>query len=68
MYSWMRPSARTPDASCTVANDAFVPAYRVVPVIDLLSGKELPEALYTPHQAINKDNIREVYPETPACA
>lgn len=40
----------------------------VVPaMIDLLDGKELPPALYVKHVMINKDNIREIYPETPAC-
>ncbi len=40
----------------------------VVPaIIDILNGKEVAKALYTPHQAINKDNIRTVYPATPAC-
>lgn len=40
----------------------------VVPaMIDLLDGKELPPALYVKHVMINKDNIREIYPETPPC-
>jgi ribose transport system substrate-binding protein len=41
----------------------------VVPaIIDILKGNPVPEVLYTPHVAINKENIREVYPEIPACA
>ncbi len=57
--NWLADAAYFPEAY----GRTVVPA-----MIDLLTGGELPEALYTPHQAINKDNIREVYPETPACA
>ena len=40
----------------------------VVPaMIDLLNGKEVATPLFTQHIAITKDNIREVYPDTPAC-
>lgn len=57
--NWLADAAYFPEAY----GRTVIPA-----MVDLLSGKELPEALYTPHQAINKGNIREVYPETPACA
>jgi len=36
-------------------------------VVDLLEGREVPENLFTPHEAVTKDNIRTLYPETPAC-
>jgi ribose transport system substrate-binding protein len=40
----------------------------VVPaMIDLLDGKEVSPTLFVKHIAINKDNIREIYPATPAC-
>jgi ribose transport system substrate-binding protein len=67
------PSAWT-EIACNpvwLADAAYFPeAYgkTVVPaIIDILKGNPVPEVLYTPHIAINKDNIREVYPETPAC-
>lgn len=40
----------------------------VVPaMIDLLDGKTVSPQLFVKHIAINKDNIREVYPATPEC-
>ena len=40
----------------------------VVPaMIDLLDGKEVSPQLYVKHIAINKDNVRKIYPATPAC-
>ena len=36
-------------------------------MIDLLNGEEVPPQLFVQHVAITKDNIREIYPETPAC-
>ncbi len=36
-------------------------------MIDILSGKTVPSFLYTPHEAITRDNIRAIYPDTPAC-
>jgi ribose transport system substrate-binding protein len=36
-------------------------------MIDILDGKEVPTELFTPHIAVTKDNITELYPETPAC-
>ncbi len=36
-------------------------------MIKLLQGETIPEEIFTEHQVINRDNIREVYPETPAC-
>jgi ribose transport system substrate-binding protein len=54
-----------------VADAAYFPErygrILVPAIIDILDGKTVPENLFTPHEAITKDNIRTVYPETPAC-
>ncbi len=40
----------------------------VIPnMIKLLQGETIPENIFTEHEVINKDNIRQIYPETPAC-
>lgn len=36
-------------------------------MVATLQGEEIPEEIFTEHEIINRDNIREVYPETPAC-
>ena len=36
-------------------------------MIEALQGEEIPEEIFTEHEVINRDNIREIYPETPAC-
>ena len=36
-------------------------------MVKALQGETIPTEIFTEHQVINKDNIREVYPETPAC-
>jgi ribose transport system substrate-binding protein len=36
-------------------------------MIDILDGKDVPTELFTPHVAVTKDNIRELYPDTQAC-
>lgn len=36
-------------------------------MVKALQGETIPEEIFTEHQVINADNIREVYPETPAC-
>ena len=36
-------------------------------MVKLLQGETIPENIFTEHTVINRDNIREVYPETPAC-
>jgi ribose transport system substrate-binding protein len=36
-------------------------------MVKLLQGETIPENIFTEHQVINRDNIRTVYPETPAC-
>jgi ribose transport system substrate-binding protein len=40
----------------------------VVPaMIDLLDGKEVATPLYTAHEVVTAENIRDVYPETAEC-
>ena len=41
----------------------------VIPaMIDILDGKEVPgPRCHVEHEVITTDNIREVYPDTPAC-
>jgi ribose transport system substrate-binding protein len=36
-------------------------------MVKALQGETIPAEIYTEHQVINRDNIREVYPETPPC-
>jgi ribose transport system substrate-binding protein len=36
-------------------------------MVKKLQGEEIPENIYTQHEVINRDNIRTIYPETPAC-
>jgi ribose transport system substrate-binding protein len=36
-------------------------------MVKKLQGEDIPENIYTQHEIINKDNIRTIYPETPAC-
>ena len=36
-------------------------------MIDILDGKKVPTELYTPHVVVDAANIRELYPEIPAC-
>ena len=36
-------------------------------MVKALQGETIPTEIFTEHQVINKDNIRTVYPETPAC-
>jgi ribose transport system substrate-binding protein len=36
-------------------------------MVKALQGETIPTEIFTEHQVINRDNIREVYPETPAC-
>lgn len=40
----------------------------VIPaMIDILDGKEVARNLFTAHEVITAENIRDIYPETPAC-
>lgn len=36
-------------------------------MIDILDGKDVQENLFTAHETITSENIRDIYPETPAC-
>lgn len=36
-------------------------------MVKLLSGESIDENIFTQHEIITKDNIRSIYPETPAC-
>ncbi len=36
-------------------------------MVKALQGDTIPEEIFTQHEIINKDNIRSIYPETPAC-
>lgn len=36
-------------------------------MVKALQGETIPKEIFTEHIVINKDNIRDVYPETPAC-
>jgi ribose transport system substrate-binding protein len=62
------------DVACNpqyVASVAYFPeryGRTVIPaMIDILDGNEVPTSLFTVHQVINADNIRDIYPDTPAC-
>lgn len=54
-----------------VADAAYFPeryGRTLIPaMIDLLDGKPVPTELFTPHEAVNAGNIRDLYPEAPAC-
>ena len=36
-------------------------------MVKALQGETIPENIFTEHEVINRDNIRSIYPETPAC-
>ncbi|MDQ3553748.1 MAG: substrate-binding domain-containing protein [Chloroflexota bacterium] len=55
---WLADAAYFPERYGTI----LIPA-----VIEILRGNTVEGFLYTEHVAITKDNIREVYPETPDC-
>lgn len=62
------------DVACNpqyIASVAYFPeryGRTVIPaMIDILDGKEVSPLLFTAHQVITAENIREVYPDTPAC-
>lgn len=55
---WIADTAYFPDRYGTI----LVPA-----VMDLLNGKTIPENLFTKHETVTKDNVRTMFPETPAC-
>lgn len=36
-------------------------------MVKALQGETIPKEIFTEHEIINRDNIRSIYPETPAC-
>lgn len=36
-------------------------------MVKALQGETIPKEIFTKHEVVNKDNIRSIYPETPAC-
>ncbi len=55
---WLADTAYFPERYGTI----LVPA-----VVDLLNGKPIADNLFTTHETVTKDNVRELYPDTPAC-
>ena len=62
------------DVACNpqyIASVAYFPeryGRTLIPaMIDILDGKAIPTELFTAHQVVNASNIRDIYPETPAC-
>ena len=55
---WLGDTAYFPERYGTI----LVPA-----VVDLLNGETIEKNLFTKHEVVTKDNIRTLYPETPAC-
>ncbi len=55
---WLADTAYFPERYGTI----LVPA-----VVDLLNDKTIAENLFTKHEAVTKDNVRTMFPETPAC-
>ncbi len=62
------------DIACNpnyIASTAYFPeryGELLIPnMIAALQGEEIPEEIFTEHVIVTSENIREVYPETPAC-
>jgi ribose transport system substrate-binding protein len=62
------------DIACNpnyIASTAYFPeryGTLLIPnMVKALQGETIPENIFTEHEIITKDNIRTVYPETPAC-
>ena len=55
---WLADTAYFPDRYGTI----LIPA-----VVELLNGETLPENLFVDHEAVTKDNVRTLFPDTPAC-
>jgi ribose transport system substrate-binding protein len=55
---WLADTAYFPDRYGTI----LIPA-----VVKLLNGETLPENLFVEHEAVTKDNVRILFPDTPAC-
>ncbi len=56
--NWLADTAYFPERYGTI----LIPA-----VVDLLNGKTIAENLFTKHDTVTKDNVRTLYPDTPAC-
>jgi ribose transport system substrate-binding protein len=55
---WLADTAYFPERYGTI----LIPA-----VVDLLTNGTVPENLFTEHDVVTKDNVRTLYPDTPAC-
>jgi ribose transport system substrate-binding protein len=55
---WLADTAYFPERY----GEILIPA-----VVKLLNGETIEENLFTPHEVVTKDNVRTLYPETPAC-
>ncbi len=62
------------DIACNpnyIASTAYFPeryGTLLIPnMVKALKGEAIPKEIFTEHIVINKDNIRSIYPETPAC-
>ncbi len=55
---WLADTAYFPERY----GEILIPA-----VVDLLNGETIEENLFTQHDVVTKDNVRTLYPETPAC-
>jgi ribose transport system substrate-binding protein len=62
------------DIACNpnyIASTAYYPeryGTLLIPnMVKALQGETIPKQIFTQHEIINKDNIRTIYPETPAC-
>ncbi len=55
---WLADTAYFPERYGTI----LIPA-----VVDLLDGKTIAENLFTKHETVTKENVRTMFPETPAC-
>jgi ribose transport system substrate-binding protein len=56
--NWLADTAYFPDRYGTI----LIPA-----VVKLLNGETLPENLFVEHEVVTKDNVRTLFPDTPAC-
>ncbi len=55
---WLADTAYFPERY----GEILIPA-----VVDLLDGKTIEKNLFTQHDVVTKDNVRTLYPDTPAC-
>jgi ribose transport system substrate-binding protein len=55
---WLADTAYFPERY----GEILIPA-----VVDLLNGKTIEKNLFTKHDVVTKDNVRTLYPDTPAC-